>query len=648
MGITVGRIEMQATGSTTHGFQAEVKQLLRLMVHSLYGNREIFLRELISNASDANDKLRFAALANPALLEGGPELGITIEIDRENKRLSVEDSGIGMSREEIVEHLGTIAHSGTARFLEQLSGDQKRDSQLIGQFGVGFYSAFIVADQVEVLSRRAGLPAEEGVRWVSDGQGEFTVEPHLREARGTTVRLTLKEDAAEFLDRFRLDALIRKYSDHIAFPVRVREAGGTGAAAGAAGDASGGEPVNRAKALWTRPKSEIDDRDYLEFYRHIAHDPGEPLAWSHNRVEGKREFTSLLYLPSTAPFDLWNREAPRGLKLYVQRVFIKDGASEFLPLYLRFVRGVVDSADLSLNVSRELLQQDANVAAIRSALTKRVLDMLDRLAKDEPAKYAAFWKEFGAVFKEGLAEDPGNHERIAELLRFSSTKSDGDAEDRSLEAYVAGFAPGQEDIYYLHADSSTAARSSPHLEVFKERGIEVLLLTDRLDEWLMQHLDTFREKPFKDIARGELDLAKLGVEPRVEAELDKDERDLLKRVKRVLRARVDEVRFSRRLSESAACLVIGEQDIGHRMRELLKAAGHQAPAALPSLELNPAHALVKRLGREQDESRFGRLAELLLDQATLAEGRPLEDPAAFVKRLNGLLIELDPDAREAT
>jgi molecular chaperone HtpG len=636
---------MQANGPTTHGFQTEVKQLLHLMVHSLYSNREIFLRELVSNASDANDKLRFAALANPALLEGGAELGITVEIDRENKLLSIEDNGIGMSREEIVEHLGTIAHSGTARFLEQLSGDQKRDSHLIGQFGVGFYSAFIVAEQVEVLSRRAGLPAEEGVRWVSDGQGEFTVEPHAREARGTVVRLRLKGDAAEFLERFRLEALIRKYSDHIAFPVRVREAG---TAPGESAEAGAGEPVNRAKALWTRPKAEIEDRDYLEFYRHIAHDPGEPLAWSHNRVEGKREFTSLLYIPSTAPFDLWNREAPRGLKLYVQRVFIKDGASEFLPLYLRFVRGIVDSADLSLNVSRELLQQDANVAAIRSALTKRVLDMLERLAKDEPGKYAAFWKEFGSVFKEGLAEDPVNHERIADLLRFSSTKSEGDAEDRSLEAYIGGLSAGQEEIYYLHADSLTNARSSPHLEVFKERGVEVLLLTDRLDEWLMQHLESFRGKHFKDVARGELDLAKLGGETRVEAEPDKDERDLLKRIKRVLRARVDEVRFSRRLNESAACLVIGEQDIGHRMRELLKAAGHEAPSALPSLELNSGHALVKRLGREQDESRFARLAELLLDQATLAEGRPLEDPAAFVKRLNGLLVDLDQDESAAT
>lgn len=630
---------MPANGPTTHGFQAEVKQLLHLMVHSLYSNREIFLRELVSNASDANDKLRFEALGASELLEGGGELGITVELDPEGRRLSVADDGIGMSRDEIVAHLGTIAHSGTARFLEQLSGDQRQDSRLIGQFGVGFYSAFIVADQVEVLSRRAGLTAEQGVRWASDGQGEFTVEPCTKAERGTTVRLTLKEDAAEFLERYRIEGLIRKYSDHIAFPIRVREAGDAEQA---------GEPVNRAKALWTRPKSEIEDREYLEFYKHVAHDPGEPLAWSHNRVEGKREFTSLLYIPSAAPFDLWNREEPRGLKLYVQRVFIMDGAREFLPLYLRFVRGVVDAADLSLNVSRELLQKDSNVAAIKSALTKRVLDMLERLAREEPAKYATFWREFGTVFKEGLAEDPANKERIAELLRFSSTKSEGDAEDRSLEAYVADLGPGQDEIYYLHAESPAAARSSPHLEVFRERGVEVLFLVDRLDEWLMQHLDAYREKPFKDIARGELDLRKLGAEPRVETELDKDDRDLLKRIKRVLRERVDEVRFSGRLSESASCLVIGEQDIGHQMRELLKVAGHEAPAALPSLELNPRHPLVKRLGRESDDARFERLARLLLDQATLAEGRQLDDPAGFVKRLNTLLADLDPERQVAS
>ncbi len=626
---------MAAPEPTTHGFQAEVKQLLHLMIHSLYSNREIFLRELVSNASDANDKLRFEALADPALLEGGAELAITIEVDPDKREVCVTDNGIGMSRDEIATHLGTIAHSGTARFLEQLSGDQKQDAQLIGQFGVGFYSVFIVAEEVEVTSRRAGLPAEQGVRWVSDGRGEYTVETCTCAERGTAVRLKLREDAAEFCEPLRVEALVRKYSDHIGFPVRLRKASDTPDAAG--------EPVNRAKALWTRPRTEIEDREYLEFYRHIAHDSSEPLAWTHNRVEGKREFTALLYVPATAPFDLWNREAPRGVKLYVRRVFITDAAGDFLPLYLRFVRGIVDAADLPLNVSREMLQDDPNVSAIRAALTKRVLDVLERLAKDEPDKYATFWSEFGEVFKEGLAEDPGNRERIAELLRFSSTRSAGDAEDRSLADYLAGAKAEQEAIYYLRADSLGTARSSPHLEVFRARDIEVLLLTGRLDEWLMQHVDDYQGKPFKDVARGELDLGKLGSEAKVAAAPDKDERDVLKRVKRALRDRVDEVRFSSRLSESAACLVIGEEDIGYQMRELLKVAGHEAPEMRPSLELNPGHPLVKHLGRERDDARFERLAQVLLDQATLAEGRQLADPAAFVKRLNELLVELDPD-----
>ncbi|HEX5420708.1 MAG TPA: molecular chaperone HtpG, partial [Gammaproteobacteria bacterium] len=606
-------------------------QLLHLMVHSLYSNREIFLRELISNASDANDKLRFEALARPELLEGGGELAITVEIDPESRHLSVSDNGIGMSRDEIITHLGTIAHSGTARFLEGLTGDQREDAQLIGRFGVGFYSAFIVAEQVEVLSRAAGLPAEEGVRWVSDGQGEYTVELCEKPERGTSVRLTLKEDAAEFLERYRIEALIRKYSDHIAFPVRLEKSG----------EKAGAESVNQAKALWTRPRAEIEDREYLELYRHITHDQAEPLAWTHNKVEGKREFTCLLYIPSAAPFDLWNREAPRGIKLYIRRVFITDDATDFLPLYLRFVRGIVDAGDLSLNVSREMLQQDANVAAIKSALTKRVLDMLARLAKDEPAKYETFWRELGEVFKEGIAEDPANRESLAELLRFSSTRSKGDAEDRSLAAYAEAVKPGQESIYYLRADSLGAARSSPHLEVLKERDVEVLLLTGRLDEWLIPQLHEYRGKPLTDVARGELDLGKLGAEPRVETELGKDEKDVLKRVKRVLRDRVDEVRFSARLNESAACLAIGEQDLGYQMRELFKAAGQEAPETRPSLELNPRHPLVKQLGRGRDELRFERLAHVLLDQATLAEGRQLDDPAGFVKRLNALLVETE-------
>ena len=620
---------METSTPTTHGFQAEVKQLLHLMVHSLYSNREIFLRELISNASDANDKLRFEALGRPELASQGANLDIVVTVDPDEKTIAIADNGIGMTRDEIVEQLGTIAHSGTQRFAERLTGDQRKDAQLIGQFGVGFYSAFIVADRVEVESRKAGEPAEAGVAWKSDGKGEFTVESRPKSDAGTTVKLFLRDDAHEFCDAARVRGLIRKYSDHIAFPVRLR----TGA-----GEA---ETVNQAKALWTRPRSEIANDEYLEFYKHVSHDLGEPLAWTHNRVEGKREYTCLLYVPSAAPFDLWNRETPRGLKLYVQRVFITDAAPQFLPLYLRFVRGVVDASDLSLNVSRELLQEDPHVAAIKSALTKRVLDMLERLARDEPEKYRTFWSEFGAVLKEGLAEDPANRDRIAELLRFASTKSDGDEQTRSLAEYVEAAAPEQDVIYYLQADTLPAARSSPHLEVFKSRDVEVLLLTDRLDEWAMQFLDAYRGKPFKDVARGSIDLKKLGAEQAVESEPSKEEKHLLKRVKRVLRERVQEVRFSERLTESAACLVIGDDDIGPRMRELLKAAGHDAPETAPSLELNPRHPLIKRLQSERDDGRFEQLSLLIFDQAALAEGRPLEDPAAFVKRLNHLLVELE-------
>ncbi len=616
---------MGTSAPSTHGFQAEVKQLLHLMIHSLYSNREIFLRELISNASDANDKLRFAALERPELAR---ELEIVVSLDRDEKTLSIADNGIGMNREEITQQLGTIAHSGTQRFIEQLTGDQRKDSQLIGQFGVGFYSAFIVAERVEVESRKAGDPVESGVKWHSDGRGEFTVEPCAKDEAGTTVTLYLKDDAAEFLDEHRVRGLIRKYSDHIAFPVKLRV--GSGEA----------ETVNEAKALWTRPRGEVADDEYVEFYKHVSHDLGEPLAWTHNRVEGKREYTCLLYVPSRAPFDLWNREAPRGLKLYVQRVFITDAAPQFLPLYLRFVRGVVDASDLSLNVSRELLQDDPHVTAIKTALTKRVLDMLERLGKEAPDKYATFWREFGPVLKEGLAEDPANRERIAELLRFSSTRSAGDEEDRSLASYVEAMKPEQDVIYYLPSDSLTAARSSPHLEALRQRDVEVLLMTDRLDEWAMQFLPEYRGKPFKDVSRGSIDLSKLGGDKPV-AEPSRDEQQLLKRVKRVLRERVGEVRFSERLTESAACLVTGEDDLGVRMRELLKAAGHDAPDKAPNLELNPSHPLIKRLEAERDDGRFERLSLLLLDQATLAEGRPLEDPSAFVKRLNALLVELE-------
>jgi molecular chaperone HtpG len=626
---------MAGSGPTTFAFQAEVKQLLRLMVHSLYSNREIFLRELISNASDANDKLRFEALARPELLGSAAELTIRVDADADKSLLTVSDDGIGMSRDEIVETLGTIARSGTGQFLERLSGDQRKDAQLIGQFGVGFYSAFIVADEVTVLSRRADAPAADGVRWVSAGQGEYSVETVERPERGTTVQLKLKADAAEFLNPSRLRTLIRKYSDHIAFPVQMS------AEHGSKGEA---ETVNRAKALWTRPRGEIEEAEYVEFYKHIAHDTEDPLTWSHNRVEGKREYTSLLYVPSVAPFDLWNRESPKGVKLYVQRVFITDQATQFLPLYLRFVRGVVDSSELSLNVSRELLQQDEAIAAMRSALTKRVLDMLEHLAAEDADKYAKFWAEFGASLKEGLVEDPANRDKLTRLLRFNTTRSSGGEQDRSLKQYLADAKPEQKSVYFLIGESATAARSSPHLETFRERGIEVLLLSDRLDEWVMQHLTEHDGKTLKDVRRGEIDPAELGAAPAPKVEPDNERNQLLKRVKRVLRERVDEVRVGGRLRESAACLVLNEHDLGYQMRDLLAAAGHEPPPSTPSLELNPEHALVRRLERETDDARFERLSLLLFEQAVLAEGRQLDDPAAFVKRLNELLTELGPQA----
>ena len=618
---------MDNGGPSTFAFQAEVKQLLHLMVHSLYSEREIFLRELISNASDANDRLRFESLARPELLSSDPELGIRVAVDADRRTLSVSDNGIGMSRDDVIENLGTIARSGTGHFLERLTGDQRKDSQLIGQFGVGFYSAFIVADEVTVSTRRADAPASEGVKWVSDGRGEYRVETVERPERGTTVELKLKEEAAEFLRPERLKALIRKYSDHIAFPVRMDGADGKD------------EAVNRAKALWARPKAEIKDDEYVEFYKALAHDSEDPLIWSHNRVEGKREYTSLLYVPAVAPFDLWNREAPKGVKLYVQRVFITDQATQFLPLYLRFVRGVVDSSELALNVSRELLQQDEAIGAMRTALTRRVLDMLERLAEDSE-KYAKFWGQFGALLKEGLIEDFPNRERLAKLMRFSTTKTAGSEQLRSLEEYLKDAEQNQPAIYFLIAESPIAARSSPHLEAFKERGIEVLLLSDRLDEWVMQHLAEHGGKPLKDVRRGVLELTPAEAEkPKVDAQ-DREQQALLKRVKQVLRDRVDEVRVGGRLRQSAACLVLNEHDLGYQMRQMLSAAGHEAPAAVPTLELNVSHPLVRRLDAESDAARFERLALLLFDQAVLAEGRQLEDPAAFVSRLNELLAEL--------
>jgi molecular chaperone HtpG len=625
----------------THGFQAEVQKLLHLMIHSLYSNREIFLRELISNASDAADRLRFEAISNPALLEPDPDLRIRIDHDADARTVSVTDNGIGMSRDEVIRQLGTIARSGTGEFLSQLSSEQKKDANVIGQFGVGFYSAFIVADKVEVLTRRAGAPDSEGIRWESDGQGEFSVESVNRTERGTRVTLHLREDAAEFADEFRLRTLIRKYSDHIAFPVLM------------VGKGKDGEPreeaANTAKALWTRPKGEIGDEEYLEFYKHISHDFQDPLAWSHNRVEGKREFTSLLYVPARAPWDLWNRSGSRGLKLYVKRVFIMDDAEQFLPLYLRFVRGIVDSSDLSLNVSRELLQQDAVVESMRGALTKRVLDLLEKLAREDADKYATFWKEFGRVLKEGPAEDPANREKIAALLRFSTTHTGNPTPDQSLADYVGRLAasPAAEGeagtrgkvIWYLTADSFNAARGSPHLEVFRKRGIEVLLLTDTIDEWLIGHLGEFDGHEFRDVKRGELALdGEAASDAKTAGSDTADHQELLERLRKQVGDQVEDVRTTTRLSESAACLVLGEHDMGAQMRRLMQATGQAVPSVRPILEVNASHPLIARLRGEQDEARFADLAQLIVDQASLAEGGQLADPGAFVARLNRVLL----------
>ena len=628
-----------ATATQTMGFQAEVKQLLKLMIHSLYSHKEIFLRELISNASDACDKLRFEALARPELLEGGAELGITIDADDKAHTVTIADNGIGMTRQEAIDHLGTIAKSGTAEFLAKLSGDQKKDAQLIGQFGVGFYSSFIVAERVEVFSRRAGAAAGEGVHWESTGDGEFTVSDAELPARGTRIVLHLKADEHEFADDYRVRSLVRKYSDHIAFPVRMRATGKPEENADAEVKY---ETVNHAQALWTRPRTELKDEDYKEFYRHVTHDFTDPLAWTHGKVEGKKEYTTLLYIPSRAPFDLSHREGARGVKLYVRRVFIMDDAEQFLPLYLRFVKGIVDSADLPLNISREMLQQDPSIDTIRTGVTRRMLDLLAKLAKDEPEKYAAFWKEFGSVLKEGPAEDHANRERVAKLLRFASTHADKEEQDVSLEDYVARMKTGQSGIYYVIADSFAAARSSPHLEILRKKGLEVLLLSDRVDEWLMDHLREFDGKSFRNVARGELDLGAVQTdeEKKVQEDLSRQHQALLEKIKTALADRVSDVRVTSRLADSPACLVLGENDMGAQMRRILEAAGQKAPAAKAALEINPVHPLVARLEATKDESTFNDLAMLLFEQATLADGSQLAEPAAFVQRLNRLLLEM--------
>ena len=620
------------SNAQTLGFQAEVRQLLQLMIHSLYSHREIFLRELISNASDANDKLRFLALAEPALLGGETELGLWIDFDAKAGTLGIRDNGVGMTRDEAVAHLGTIAKSGTAEFFQRLTGDQQKDAQLIGQFGVGFYSAFIVADRVEVFTRHAGAPVEEGVRWASAADGEFTVETLPVEQRGTRVVLHLKEDAREFADGWRLRSLVRRYSDHIAFPVRLPKEGEA---------STDYEVVNQAQALWTRPRTELNDQEYNDFYRHIAHDGADPLIWSHNRVEGKREYTSLLYVPARAPFDLWQREAARGLKLYVRRVFIMDNAEQFLPLYLRFIKGVVDSSDLPLNVSRELLQVDQDVEAMRSALTRRALEMLGRMAEDTD-KYRDFWREFGRVIKEGLHEDHANRERLLPLLRFASTANADDAESVGLADYAARMQPGQERIYYIIGDSHAAARNSPHLELLRQKNVEVLLLADRVDEWVMGSVTEFDGRKLKDVARGDLELGGLSdaADKEREAALLKDSKSLLKRVKDALGERVREVRPSVRLKDSPSCLVRGETDLSAQLRQALAAGGQSVPAGVPTLELNVEHPLVRYLDGLGDAEQFGELSRLLFDEALLLEEGQLPEAADFSRRLNRLLARL--------
>lgn len=612
-------------------FQTEVRQLLQLMIHSLYSNKEIFLRELISNASDAADRLRFEALATPELLEENPDLEIRIEYDDTAKTIIVIDNGIGMSRDELVSNLGTIARSGTAEFLQQMTGDEQKDAQLIGQFGVGFYSAFIVADKVEVESRRAGLPSEEGVHWESDGQGEFSIEGADLAERGTRVTLHLKEAESEFSDALRLETLIRKYSDHIAFPVLLSKAGETDE-----------EPktVNSATALWNRSRSEVSDEEYKEFYKHLSHDFSDPLCWSHNRVEGKKEYTSLLYIPENAPFDLWNRDAPRGLKLYVQRVFILDDAEQFLPLYLRFVKGIVDSADLPLNVSREMLQQDSELGGMRNAMTRRVLDMLSKLGADRPEDYQKFWNQFGQVVKEGFVEDQQNRDKLAKLLRFASTHDASDNQEQSLADYIGRAGAEQDKIYYILAENFATGSASPHLEQLREKGIEVILFYDRIDPWVVDQLPEFEGKTFQDVSRGQLALPDADGEI-TQQSMNDEHKPLLKRIKKVLKDRVETVNVSQRLVDSPACVVAGEQDLGPQLRRMLEASGQELPESKPILEINMGHPLVQRLSAEADTNKFDELSEIVLDHALLAEGSQLDNPADYVRRMNQFLLGLE-------
>ena len=617
-------------------FQTEVNQLLHLMIHSLYSNKEIFLRELISNGSDACDKLRFEAIGNDNLYENDSELRVEVEFDSEAGTITVRDNGIGMSRDEVVTNIGTIAKSGTKEFLSKLTGDEKKDSHMIGQFGVGFYSSFIVADKVTLTTRRAGAPASEGVRWESDAQSGYSLEQVDKATRGTEIVLHLKEDEKSLADKWRLQSIIRQYSDHIPLPVNMRKTGEDDKAT------IEWETVNKANALWTRSKSEISDEEYQEFYKHVSHDWEDALAWSHNRVEGKLEYTSLLYVPSKAPFDLWDRDQKHGVKLYVQRVFIMDEADKLMPRYLRFVRGVIDSNDLPLNVSREILQGNKVIDGMKNGSVKKVLGVLEYMAAEEPEKYTKFWKEFGKVLKEGPGEDFSNREQIAKLLRFASTNNDSAEQTVSLADYISRMKEGQDKIYYITADTHTAAKNSPHLEVFRKKGIEVLLLSDRVDEWLVQHLMEFDGKQLQSVAKGELDLSKLESEEdkKAQEKVEAEARNMVEHIKKVLAEKVEDVRVSHRLTSSPSCIVLKDHDMALYMQQLLKQAGHEMPNTKPSLEINPTHPLLKRMEAETDDERFAEWSSVLLDQAILAEGGQLEDPAGFVNRLNKLMLAM--------
>ncbi|MGD2054082.1 MAG: molecular chaperone HtpG [Gammaproteobacteria bacterium] len=628
------------TGKETLEFQTEARQILHLMTHSLYSNKEIFLRELISNASDACDKLRFEALGNDDLYEGDGDLKITVDFDKDNNTVTVTDNGIGMSREEIIENIGTIASSGTRKFLESLTGDQAKDAQMIGQFGVGFYSSFIVADKVTVTSRRAGLGSNEAVRWESDGQGSFTLENTEQEKRGTVVTLHLKEGEEEFADNFRLRNIIKQYSDHISLPVMMQKADyGEDKEEDKTEKEVEYERVNSAAALWARDRKDISDDEYKEFYKHVSHDFEDPQTWIHNRVEGNQSYTSLLYIPAKAPYDLFNRDHKRGVKLYVKRVFIMDDAEHLMPNYLRFIKGVVDSDDLPLNVSREILQQNKVIDRIRGASVKKILGKLESMAKDQPEEYASFWKTFGQVMKEGPIEDFSNKDRIASLLRFATTETGSEEQTVSLEDYVGRMKEAQEKIYYITAESHAAAKNSPHLEVFRKKGIEVLLLSDRVDEWLVAHLTEFDGKPLQSVARGDLDLGDIddSEQKKAREEADEEFKEVIERVKKTLGDKVSDARMSQRLTDSPSCLVLNEHDMSAQMQQILEAAGQYAPKAQPVLELNSAHKLVTKLKDIKDDDSFNDWVALLFEQAQLAAGDQLEDPAGFVMRVNRLL-----------